>query len=99
MVLILTKKGGMIEVLNNHLLIVIIINVQYIEQVKNNFSFLQTLRCMPKEDSGCGAGGLHYVFKDAVKHTNWDVYIRTKFGYVQNPLKSFMNKTTYFDEM
>jgi hypothetical protein len=54
---------------------------------------------MPKEDSGCGAGGIHYVFKDAVKHTNWDVYIRTKFGYVQISLKSVMIKITYFAEM
>ena len=51
---------------------------------------------MPKEDSGCDAGGLHYVFKDAVKHTNWDVYIRTKFGYVQKSIEVFYEQNNVF---
>ena len=44
--------------------------------IRDEYTFVQTIRCYPDEKSGSGAGGHFRVYRDAPKHVNWDVYTR-----------------------
>lgn len=59
--------------------------------MSKEYSYLYTVRCIPKTDCGRGKASRFYSKKDTVTHTNWEYYVRTGLGYFCSSFLSWAN--------